>query len=42
LVHKNKAERDVNKYEQKEAIKARKETGKFVNEAKKDENKTIK
>ena len=42
LVHKNKAEKNVNKYEQKEAIKARKETGKFVNEAKIDENKTIK
>jgi len=45
LVHKNKAEKaekNVNKYEQKEAIKARKETGKFLNEAKKDESKTIK
>ena len=42
LVHKNKAEKDVNKYEEKEAIKAHKESEKFVNEAKKDENKTIK
>jgi len=42
LVHKNKAEKEINKYQQKEAIKARKESGKFLNEAKKNENKTIK
>jgi len=42
LVHKNKAEKEINKYQQKEAIKARKESGKFLNEAKEDENKTIK
>ncbi len=45
LVHKNKVEKakkEVKKYEQKEAVKARKDTGKFLSEAKKDENKTIK
>ena len=42
LVHKNKAEKAVNNYEKKEALEASKESGKFLNEAKKDENKTIK
>ena len=42
LVHKNRAEKEVNKYEQKEALKANKKTGKFLNEAKKDESKTTK
>ncbi len=42
LVHKNKAEKEVNKYEQKEAVKATKESGQFLNEVKKDESKTIK
>ena len=42
LVHKNKAEKDVNNYEKKEAEKAHKESAEFANEAKKDENKTIK
>ncbi len=42
LIHKNKAEKEVNKYEQKEALKANKKYEEFLNEAKKDENKTIK
>ena len=42
MVHKNKAEKDVNNYEKKEAKKAHKESAEFANEAKKDENKTIK
>jgi len=48
LVHKSKtdthekAEKKVNAYENKEAIKAVEDTKKFENEAKKDENQTLK
>ncbi len=42
LVNKSEAEKNVNKYEHKESIEAIKKSKDFINEAKKDENKTIK
>ncbi len=42
LVNKSEAEKNVNKYEDKESIEAIKKSKDFINEAKKDENKTIK
>ena len=42
LIHTSKEEKEVNKYQQAETMKAIKKSPEFLNEAKKDETKTIK